>query len=137
MGIKLKSALVALVSVAIGGCQTVTDEEAVIAAPEVESVPAILSQKSAEAHRELETVVAKALGVAKVSLATETLMGESTLSVQQKPQMGPDGNPIMGRIMKRPDHFTLQTDGTACSLLHDESGKVYPLSSIICERAAP
>lgn len=105
--------------------------------PQAEITRAVLTQKSAEAHQELEAVVSKALGVAKVTLATETLMGESTMSVQQAPRMGPDGNPIMGRIMKRPDTFTLHTDGKTCSLTHEESGNVYPLSSVLCERAEP
>jgi hypothetical protein len=64
-------------------------------------------------------------------------MGESTMSVQQAPRMGPDGNPIMGRIMKKPDVFTLQTDGETCSLTHEESGNVYPLSLVICEPVVP
>ena len=137
MGMKLKAALVALTSLIVGGCQTVVDEDPIIAAPKVESVPATLTQKSATAHQELEATIAKALGVAKISLAADALLGESKLSVQQRPHMGPDGNPIMGRIMKRPDHFALQTDGSTCSLIHDESGEVYPLNSVICERATP
>lgn len=136
MGSKIKGAVIALVSLTIGGCQTAGDEAPIVDS-KVDITPATLTQKTAQAHQELEMTVAKALGVAKVTLATEALMGESTLSVQQKPQMGPDGNPIMGRIMKRPDHFTLQSDGQSCSLVHDETGNVYTLKSVVCERVTP
>jgi len=130
-----KTTACALLPVILMGCETVESTE-VEEKPMAEITRAILIQKTAEAHQELEATVSKALGGKKVSLATEVLMGESTLAVQQKEVIGPDGNPIMGRIMKKPDVFILQTDGETCSLKHEESGDVYPLSSVICERAS-
>ena len=134
MSMRFSAALMAVLPLVMGGCQTVESTEIEVE-PQAEITRAVLTQKSAAAHQELEAIVGRALGVQKVTLATEVLMGESTLSVQQKAVMGPDGNPIMGRIMKRPDHFTLRTDGTTCSLTHDESGNVYPLTLVKCERA--
>jgi hypothetical protein len=133
---RFKAALIALLPFVMWGCQTVEGTEVEGEAPAEISL-AILTEKSAEAHQELEAVVSEALSVAKVTLATETLMGESTMSVQQAPRMGPDGNPIMGRIMKRPDTFTLHTNGKTCTLTHNESGNVYALLSVLCERAEP
>lgn len=136
MSMKFKFAITALLPFLMGGCQTVesteTEDEA-----QAEISLAVLTQKSADAHQELEATVSKALGGQKVTLATETLMGESTLSVQPKPVTGPDGNPIMGRIMKKPDTFILHTDGKACTLTHEESGNIFPLSFVICEREEP
>ena len=132
---KIKSVFIALLPLATSACETVESTEPE-AKPMADITRAILTQKTAEAHQELESVVSKALGGKKVSLATEVLMGESTLAVQQKEVMGPDGNPVMGRIMKKPDVFILQTDGETCSLTHEESGNVYPLASVICERVS-
>lgn len=136
MSMRFKAALIAFLPFVMGGCQTVDGTETE-SEPQAEITLAVLTEKSAEAHQELEATISEALGVQKVTLATEVLLGESTLSVQQKPVMGPDGNPIMGRIMKRPDTFTLHTDGKTCTLTHEESGNVYPLSSVVCERAEP
>lgn len=134
----LKLAMAALLPVLLGGCQTVEDTETEIKMVEKPVITqALLTQKSAEAHEELEATVSRAMGGQKVTLSQETLVGQSTFSVQQKQHMGPDGNPIMGRIMKRPDKFTLYTDGSTCSLTHDESGDTYPLSSVVCERVTP
>jgi len=135
MDMKTTAGLLAALPFLLGGCETVETAE-VEEKPMAEVSRAVLTQKTAQAHQELEATVSKALGGKKVSLATEVLMGESTLAVQQKEVMGPDGNPIMGRIMTKPDVFILKTDGETCSLTHEESGEVYPLSSVICERAS-
>ncbi|NNC37116.1 MAG: hypothetical protein EX271_04160 [Acidimicrobiales bacterium] len=136
MAALLKIAFAAILPVLMGSCQTVENKEAEVE-PKPEITEAVLTQKSAEAHKELEDTVSKAMGGRKVTLATEILMGESTFSVQQIQQMGPDGNPIMGRIMERPDKFTLHTDGKSCTLTHEKSGNVFPLTVTTCERVVP
>ena len=130
----LKITMMAILPLMIGGCQTVDgtkNEET----QKADITPAVLTQKSAAAHQEIEATISKAMGGQKVSLATEVLMVESSVSVQQKQVMGPDSNPLVGRIMTKPDTFTLHTDGTTCTLTHQQSGKVYPLPNVVCERA--
>ena len=95
-------------------------------------MPAVLTSQNAESHAELEGAVSQALDNKKVTLAENVLTESNTLIVELKQHSTIANNPIMGRRLDRPDHFTLNKTGNKCVLTHDESGAEYVLESAEC-----
>ncbi len=109
----------------LGACATVDYSK---------SVPALLAQKSVDARPEISRVLSDALDGRTVSLSADILTEDSRLIIEPKPEgMDPFGNPASGRLMGRPDHFTLKTVDNQCALFHEKSGEYYPLYGVTCK----
>lgn len=94
--------------------------------------PAVLEDNKAETHVELEQVVSKALGQVPISLAMGALTQTDRLIVERKKHRTIEGGVLDGRSRELPDHFRLVIKDTNCLLIHEESGKRYPLSKGKC-----
>lgn len=113
--------------ISLGACATVDYTK---------SVPALLSQKSVDARPEISRVVSEALDGRKVTLSEGILTEDSRLIIEPKPEgLDPFGNPGSGRLLGRPDHFTLKTIDNQCALYHEKSGEYYPLYGVTCKPA--
>ena len=77
-------------------------------------------------------MVREALGGVPVTLADDALTRESALIVERALVRGPDGTRAQGRETGRPDHFRLVKSGGRCVLVHEESGRRFPLSGVAC-----
>lgn len=98
-------------------------------------VPATLLDPTGDVRVELGKTVTKALGGRTVTLDPYSLTGSSKMSVELTSNArDPYGNPANGRIMTAPqiDRFTLSKQGTACWLLHVNTGEYYPLREATC-----
>ena len=110
----------------MGACQTV---------PPTKGVPALLTNPSAKLMAHISDVVSKALHGSQVTIAPDVLTTNSSLVIELAGRGGLAGDPMMGRRIDRPDHFTLSLSGNKCVLTHEESGESYYLRGAKCEPA--
>jgi hypothetical protein len=101
-------------------------------APAAKGVPAVITSPTSEGRAELLRVVSEALHGAPITLADDALVRESTLIVERGKARGPDGTPLQGRDPGRPERFLLVRTGSGCTLVHEGSGRSFPLSSVPC-----
>lgn len=87
-------------------------------------VPALIIDSTAESHAELQDLVSNALDGRKVKLADTALTTESLLVIEP--------GRLMGRDLRRPQHFQLVLDGSRCILVHQESENRYELVATSC-----
>jgi len=106
------------------GCQTV---------PPSKGAPALLVNPSAKVTAEIQDVVSQALNGVKVTVAPDVLTTSSILAIERPEFRSPAGDPIMGRRMDMPDHFTLSKSYKKCVLTHEQTGVSYALKSARCE----
>jgi hypothetical protein len=118
-----KHSLLVLIPVVVIGCTT--------AAISVTG-PAVMSGSNPDAHAELEAMVSKILDGKNVSLSADVLTEKNTFFVGQKQVRSIGNDPLMGRRMDRPDHFTLTLESGVCTLTHDETGNAYVLEKAGC-----
>ncbi len=104
----------------MGACQTM---------PPTKGAPAVLTNPSEKLTSQINELVSKALHGASVTVAPDVLTTSSSLIIE----LAGRGDPMMGRRMDRPDHFTLSLNGTKCVLTHEESGESYYLRGAKCK----
>ena len=109
--------------VAAAGCRTV---------PARQDVPAIITEPSARSRAELEHAVSTALNGASVTLHEHALTREDTLVVERIRHRDPNGLLVEGRDMGRPERFHLVKSGSDCVLVHENTGRRFPLSQTTC-----
>ena len=95
-------------------------------------VPAVISEPTSQTRAELVEAVSAALGGATVTLADDALTRDNTLVVERKRHLDPSGLPVNGRDLGRPETFRLVKNGADCVLLHENSGRRFPLSQTAC-----
>ena len=95
-------------------------------------VPAVLTAPTAESHAELVRVLGRALHDAPLTIADDALTRDSALIVEPVRPRGPDGLPLNGRQRGRPEHFRLVKNGASCVLVHERTGKRFPLAAATC-----
>ena len=95
-------------------------------------LPALLTNPTAESRAELVRAVSGALHGAPITLADDALTRDSTLIVERTRPRTPDGVPLNGREMGRPEHFRLVKNGTRCVLVHERTGKRWTLKAATC-----
>ena len=105
---------------------------ACLARPSTREVPAILTHPTAESRAELARVVKRALGGAVVTLADDALTADGTLVIQRAAHRDAQGRPLDGRETGRPERFRLVRAGSRCVLVHERSGRRWPLASTTC-----
>ena len=117
--------IIALCSL-FGGCETTSANPAT-------AVDAKIPAMSDASMKELTETISGALNGRAVRLSPDTFKSSSRAIIERRTMMGPDGNPIMGRDLSRPDHFYLKSQDGACWLYHQQTDTYYPLKSVECE----
>ena len=95
-------------------------------------LPAMLTNPTAESRAELARRVSGVLHGAQITLADDALTRDSTLIVERTRPRTPDGVPLNGREMGRPEHFRLVKNGSRCVLVHEGTGKRRTLKAATC-----
>jgi hypothetical protein len=101
-----------------------------LSAPELP--PALLTNPTAHSIAELQRVVRDALNGLPVRLAGDALTQDSTLVVERVQPRDAAGLPLNGRELGKPEHFRLVKHGAQCILIHERTGKHWPLRSATC-----
>lgn len=98
-----------------------------------QSVPAVLKDDGTDYRPMISKVVSEIMGGRRVTLTRNALMSDSRLMIEPKAEpMDPFGNPMSGRMLGKPDDFTLKTVDGLCFLLHEDTGEFYPLEGVNC-----
>ena len=95
-------------------------------------MPAVITEPSAGSRAELERAVSAALNGASVTLRDDALTREDTLVVERIRHRDPNGLLVEGRDMGRPERFHLVKNGADCVLVHEGTGRRFPLSRTTC-----
>ena len=111
----------------LSACQTM---------PPAKGAPAVLTNSSEKLTVQITEIVSKALHGTKVTIAPDVLTKSPSLIIELAGRGGIGGDPVMGRRMDRPDHFTLSLNGKKCVLTHEQSGESYYLRGAKCEAIA-
>jgi hypothetical protein len=94
--------------------------------------PAVLTAPTDAIRAELLRVVSGAMNGAPVTLAPDALTNDDTLIVERAAGRDAREMNLSGREMGKPAHFRLVKNGSACVLVHVESGRRWALSSATC-----
>jgi hypothetical protein len=92
----------------------------------------VITDSSARSRAELEHAVSAALNGATVTLRDDALTREDTLVVERIRHRDPNGLLVEGRDMGRPERFHLVKSGADCVLVHENTGRRFPLSQTNC-----
>jgi hypothetical protein len=92
----------------------------------------VITSPTPEGRAELVRVVREALHRPQVTLADDALTREGVLIIERARVRGPDGTPALGRDTGRPERFRLVKIGLRCELVHERSGRRFPLSQATC-----
>ena len=95
-------------------------------------LPAVITEPTSQTRTELVEAVSSALGGARVMLSDDALARDSTLLVERNRRLDPNGLPVNGRDLGRPETFRLVKNGADCVLVHENSGRRFPLSQTAC-----
>ncbi len=97
------------------------------------SVPAVLADDGTDYRPMISKVVSEALGGRKISLTRNALKTDSRLLLEPKAEpMDPFGNPMSGRLLDKPDDFTLRIIDGVCLLHHEDKDVYYTLDGVNC-----
>jgi len=114
------------------GCVLTAVTAACASAASEKGEPAVLSKTSPDIRAEITDVVSKALHGRNVLIADNSLMMTNRLIIERRNAVH-NGITVMTRDDPMPDHFRLMISGTSCSLVHEQTGKAYPLSKVVCK----
>ena len=95
-------------------------------------VPALITEPTSQTRADLVQAVSAALGGATVTLSDDALTRDSTLVVERRRRLDPNGLPVNGRDLGRPETFRLVKNGADCVLVHENSGRRFALSQTAC-----
>ena len=95
-------------------------------------VPALITEPTSQTRTDLVQAVSAALGGATVTLSDDALTRDSTLVVERRRRLDPNGLPVNGRDLGRPETFRLVKNGADCVLVHENSGRRFALSQTAC-----
>lgn len=95
-------------------------------------VPAVITEPTSQTRAELVQAVSAALGGATVTLSDDAFTRDSTLVVERRRRLDPNGLPVNGRDLGRPATFRLVKNGADCVLVHENSGRRFPLTQTAC-----
>ncbi len=123
---RLRGALAAGLGSALFACRTGQPR------PEV---PARIVDPTEQSRAALARAVSAALGGAPVTLADDALTRGSALLVERAWVHDPAGLPANGRRLGAPERFRLVESGGACILVHEGTGRRYPLAATACSPA--
>ena len=116
-------ALLAACALSLVACRTA------VARPDV---AALVAAPSSSSRDELARAMSEALGGVRVTLADDALTRESTLVLERARQRDDRGLPVQGRELAPPERFRLVKSGADCVLVHERTGKRFPLTRTTC-----
>ncbi|MCE9678117.1 hypothetical protein LZP69_02765 [Shewanella sp. AS1] len=112
------------------GCSLQANEEE-------KAVPALIHQPTQAALNELQQVIAKLLGMKKITLASSAFTQESVLTLERAQHLDASGNMIMGRTTESPIQLELVLIKDSC-VIRDQNGQVSePLTLTQCHKQMP
>lgn len=97
-----------------------------------EEVPARLTEPSADARAELQTIIASAARVHQLTLAEHPFADSHILILETTPRRDPQGNRLPGRDLSKPERFQLLVSGEDCILLQEKTGERWILREARC-----
>ena len=100
-----------------------------------EGAPAAILDSTPAAHADIRQAVAAALG-RDVLVADDALTESNLLTIDRRVTKTIEGRIGSGRILDPPETFQLVLEGDHCVLVHDRTGKAYPLENARC-RVSP
>jgi len=100
-----------------------------------EQQPAVVVTPTAAGRAELTRVVSIALNGVPVRLADDALTHESVLIIDRAQTRDAANLPLNGREIAKPERFRLVQQGSKCLLIHERTGKIWPLDSVRCAPA--
>jgi hypothetical protein len=103
--------------------------------PESLRAPAVIVKPTAETRAELERVIRNAVGDVSVTLADDALMTSNMLSLEHARPRDPEGRPLNGRELTRPETFQLLKRGPRCVLVQSKTGREWTLHHARCVAA--
>jgi hypothetical protein len=103
--------------------------------PDSLGTPAVIADPTAESRRELAGIIHEALGDVPVTLADDALTGSSLLSFEHALRRDPEGRPLNGRELTRPETFELFKRGSRCVLVQSKTGREWMLHHLKCVAA--
>lgn len=89
-----------------------------------EDQPALIVEATPASRAEIQRVVSSALNVSKVTIADDALMRDSLLIIEPAQ--------LMGRDLRRPEHFHLVLNGSTCVLVYRRTDARYELEATRC-----
>ncbi len=96
--------------------------------------PGVIAKSDREARPVISALLSEILNRRYVQLTRDVLTKESRLIIEPKAEgFDPYGNPASGRLLGRPDHFTLLAVNGACVLRHEKTGEYYPVEGLKCK----
>lgn len=95
-------------------------------------VPALIVNPTQQGREELARAIGEALDGATVMLADDALTAESTLAIERQSRRDPNGLLAQGRERAMPEQFQLVKLGDRCALVHQRTGKQFPLPGVEC-----
>lgn len=101
-------------------------------APTHADEPAVIVDASPQSRAELRVAVMQALGIDDVTLADDALTRSSTLWVERAAVRDTSGRQLEGRSLERPEKFSLVRTTDQCVLVHERTGRKYPLVRTRC-----
>jgi len=104
----------------------------VAAPPQPADVLARIVNPTAETRATLAKAVQSALDGATVTLAEDALTADSTLVIERAVRRDAKGLRIQGRELSPPERFRLVKSGGACVLVHERTGRRFPLVHTDC-----
>lgn len=123
----MRTVLLLGLALCLGGCVS-TDFS--------KSVPALLADDGTDYRPMISKVVSEALGGRKITLTRNALKTDSRLLLEPKAEpLDPFGNPMSGRLLDKPDDFTLRTFDGVCVLHHEDKDVYYTLKDVNCRPA--
>ncbi len=96
-------------------------------------LPAVVVNPTPESRAELVRAISAALDGATVMLADDAFTTESGLAIERPPLRDPNGLLAQGRERAVPEQLRLVKSGAQCVLVHQRTGRRYPLSGVACE----
>lgn len=98
-----------------------------------QSVPAVLADDGKDYRPVISKIVSEVMNGRRVNLTPDALKTDSRLMIEPRAEpMDPYGNPMGGRMLGKPDDFTLRTVDDVCLLHHEDTGDYYVLDDVNC-----
>ncbi len=98
--------------------------------------PAVIVDPTPRSRAALGAAVSAAVG-APVTLADDALTGSSALVIEPAHPRDASGLPLQGRETRMPERFRLVASDGRCILVHERTGKRYPLADTACAPPPP
>ena len=117
-------ALLLVLAFALVACKTM---------PQQEPVKALLTEMTESTQLQIVKAVSTSMNGKSVKISENSFSSDNRITLMTNTEAMHNGNPINGRITERPQHYQLMLLGTACYLVHEETGTEYILEDVSCK----